>query len=210
MNKKEIFEILIMAALTFLRFLFEEIDDKLDDGEANPEFLKPLFPMRHIRITQGENVGSHLGSLAQDFAGSDAGRDWLFAPCDFRVVRTRSVNGELYIESLNKVQFPDGSQDYLSLLLLHDTKVRYDIGDIIKQNEAFYCEGGQGSGIPNKFGNHVHIEGKKGQWKRPYQFKNSAGTYVIEDQESLFNLFYVSDDFHELTPDKLKFKNVND
>ena len=154
---------------------------------------KFLFPMKHLRVTQGELSNySHAGSLAMDFGGKDGGSDKLYAPCDMVVKRCRAnATGEMYLESIDKVQFADGTSDYARLLCIHDSAFNKKVGDVIKQGEYFYDEGGMGSGKPNKFATHVHIEAGKGKWKSTTQSPNSKGTYVCERQEHLYNMFFV-------------------
>ena len=154
------------------------------------------FPMEYLRVTQGENdTYSHAGSLAMDFGGKDTGADKLYCPCDMVVKRCRqNANGELYLESTLPVLFADGTQDYARLLCMHDGSFNVKEGQIVKQGEYFYDEGGMGSGNPNKFANHVHIEAGKGKWKSTTQSRNSKGTYVIENQRHLYDLFIVGAD----------------
>ena len=154
---------------------------------------KFLFPMEYMRITQGElSEYSHAGSLAMDFGGKDGGSDKLYAPCDMVVKRCRAnATGEMYLESIDKVQFADGTADYARLLCIHDSVFNKKAGDVIKQGEYFYDEGGMGRGNPNKFATHVHIEAGKGKWKSTTQSPNSKGTYVCERQEHLYNMFFI-------------------
>ena len=154
------------------------------------------FPMEYLKVTQGENSAySHAGSLAMDFGGKDTGADRLFCPCDMVVKRTRkNANGELYLESVDKVQFADGTVDYARLLCLHDGVFNVKEGQVVKQGEYFYDEGGMGSGNKNKFATHVHIEAGKGRWKSATQSRNSKGTYVIENQAHLYHLFTLGSD----------------
>lgn len=154
------------------------------------------FPMEYLRVTQGENgTYSHKGSLAMDFGGKDGGSDKLFAPCDMVVKRCRAdATGEMYLESTEKVLFADGTVDFARLLCIHDSTFNKKVGDIVKQGEHFYDEGGMGGGKPNKFATHVHIEAGKGRWKSTTQAKNSLGTYVCENQSSLYDLFIVGKD----------------
>ncbi len=154
------------------------------------------FPMEYLRVTQGELSGySHAGSLAMDFGGKDSGVDKLYCPCDMVVKRARkAANGELYLESTQPVLFADETTDYARLLCMHDNAFNVAEGQILKQGEYFYDEGGMGSGNPNAFGTHRHIEAGKGKWISCTQSKNAQGTYVIENQTSLYKLFIVGDD----------------
>lgn len=154
------------------------------------------FPMEFLRVTQGEfSTYSHAGSMAIDFGGKDAGSDKLYCPCDMLVKRCReNANGELYLESTAPVLFADGTSDYARMICIHDSTFKVKVGDIIPQGQFFYQEGGMGSGNPHKFGTHVHIEAGKGKWKSTTQAKNAQGTYVIENQEHLYNMFILGKD----------------
>ena len=158
------------------------------------------FPMEYLRVTQGENdTYSHNGSLAMDFGGKDTGADRLYCPCDMVVKRCRqNANGELYLESVEKVQFADGTTDYARLLCMHDGTFNVKEGQVLKQGDYFYDEGGMGSGNPNKFATHVHIEAGKGRWNSTTQSRNSKGTYVIERQAHLYDLFILGGDVQVL------------
>ena len=170
------------------------------------------FPMEFLRVTQGEySTYSHAGSLAMDFGGKDTGADRLFCPCDMMVKRCRhNANGELYLESTEKVQFADGTTDYARLLCMHDGSFNVKEGQVLKQGEYFYDEGGMGAGNKNKFANHVHIEAGKGKWNSTTQSRNSKGTYVVENQSHLYHLFILGDDVQMLNSGGYSWKRVAD
>lgn len=170
------------------------------------------FPMEYLRVTQGQlDAYSHAGSLAMDFGGRDGGADRLYAPCDMVVKRCRqNANGELYLESCEKVLFADGTTDYARLLCMHDGTFNVQQGQVIKQGEYFYDEGGMGAGRKNKFANHVHMEAGKGKWKSTTQSKNSYGTYVIENQASLYDLFILGDDVQLLSTGGYNWKKESE
>lgn len=137
-----------------------------------------------------------MGSKAIDYGGKDTGRDKLFCPCTCKVIRVRPfANGELYLESTEPVLWADGTIDYRRMLFMHDeTNTDWSTGKIIKQGQYFYREGGMGNGKPNKFANHVHIEIGKGRFslKQPArQSKNQWGTWVMKNQESHYNGFWI-------------------
>lgn len=170
------------------------------------------FPMEYLRVTQGEYSSySHAGSLAMDFGGKDTGADKLYCPCDMVVKRCRhNANGELYLESTLPVRFADGTTDYARILCIHDSQFNVTEGAILKQGDYFYDEGGMGSGNPKAFGTHCHIEAGKGKWKSCTQSKNSAGTYVIENQSHLYDLFILGDDVQILDGGGYNWKTVSD
>lgn len=154
------------------------------------------FPMEYFRVTQEENNPySHKGSLAMDFGGKDTGKDKLYAPCTMKIERVReNANGEVYATSVNPVSLADGTKDYVTFLFMHDSNIKVKEGQIVKQGEFFYEEGGMGSGNKNKFRTHVHIERARGKLKNLAQYKNSYGTYVIENQRHLKDIFILKKD----------------
>ena len=144
---------------------------------------KSMYFMKTCAITQGKNVGSHLGSTATDHGGAGTHSEKCYMPWDGRVVRCRTnANGECYVESLEPVEYPDGTVDYQKALFIHDSSFNVSVGQVLKQGEYFYDEGGMGGGNPNKFATHVHVEFGRGKWKSAKQFPNAQGTYIIEDQ----------------------------
>lgn len=170
------------------------------------------FPMEYLRVTQGElDSYSHAGSLAMDFGGKDGGADKLYCPCDMVVKRCRhNANGELYLESTLPVEFADGTADYARLICLHDNAFNVTEGQVLLQGDYFYDEGGMGAGKPGKFANHVHIEAGKGKWKSCTQSTNAQGTYVIENQSHLYDLFILGDDVEILDGGGYDWKRVGD
>lgn len=170
------------------------------------------FPMEYLRVTQGElDTYSHAGSLAMDFGGKDGGADRLYCPCDMLVKRCRQkANGELYLESTLPVLFADGTTDYARLLCLHDNAFNVVEGQVLKQGDYFYDEGGMGGGKPGRYANHVHIEAGKGKWKSTTQSMNSRGTFVIEKQAHLYDLFILGNDVQILNNGGYNWKRVSD
>lgn len=215
MNNVKITKIIIKCLLAFIEMLVNMFQDEIGNGEEpektdveKSETQKCYFPMEYLRITQDEKIGSHLNSLAMDFGGKDVFQDVCYAPCDLIVKRVRdNANGEIYFESLSPVLFADGTTDYLHLLMLHDNNTyNHKVGDIIKQNQPFYKEGGMGKGNPTYFANHVHIEAGKGKWTNLKQYPNDNGVYVSENQENLYNLFWLKHGTINLNDINHKFK----
>lgn len=196
---KEMVKKILKILIKLLDYLFEEV---IEIGAAEEPIQTSiedcLFPMEYLRVTQGENTGTHLGGKAMDFGGRDTGKDALYCPCQMRVIRIRdNRNGEVYLESTHPVRLADGTTDYVRLLLIHDdTKQNYEVGDILNQGDYFYLEGGMSGGIRQKLPNHVHIEGGKGKWREPkhYLVPGTTDKYSIEEPESLNKLFKLSKD----------------
>lgn len=136
-----------------------------------------LFPMEVLNITQGDNVGTHLGTYAIDNAGKDAGIDPLFAPVSMSLVYydTAANGNAVFFQSDNKVRFADGSIDYLTTMFIHDNYIE-DIKQVkhFKQGQEFGDEGTTGYAT----GNHSHMEYAKGKFDHPYDC-NQYGIYHL-------------------------------
>ena len=62
---------------------------------------KPLYPSKVMRITQGYNEGSHIDSFAIDDAGTDTGKDSIYAPFTGIVKKIyQSDANEVWFESV--------------------------------------------------------------------------------------------------------------
>lgn len=123
---------------------------------------KPMYPSKVIRITQKHGVGTHKNNYAVDEAGIDGGISNLIAPFTgvVKKIYTSDAN-EVWLESSNKVEYADGTIDYMTIMLAHDNDVsNLWVGKVIKQGEVFYQEGTKGQAT----GNHVHFECAKGKF----------------------------------------------
>lgn len=148
------------------------------------------FPMEYMNVTQGNNVGTHLGTNAMDNAGKDTGIDEMIAPCDCHLVAydTAKNGNAVFLESDNKVLFRDGTIDYATMMFIHDNYID-DIKRIksFKQGDTFGDEGTAGYA----FGNHAHIEVAKGKFTHCYDC-NAQGTYHLPNNVSA-DLAFVTD-----------------
>lgn len=151
---------------------------------------KLMFPMRVINITQGVNGQySHQGTYAIDNAGKDTSIDDVYAPCTM-ICRYKDVpvNGNAcFFESVDKVQFADGTIDYATFMFIHCNDVSHlHLGQTIKQGDVFYREGTAGQAT----GNHCHIEVAKGSYDKPY-VKNAQGRFMLPASVHPASAFYV-------------------
>lgn len=133
-----------------------------------------MFPMETCNITQGDNVGSHLGTYAVDLTGKDTRRDYAYFPFS-AVSKALDVpqNGNAVCwESLNKVLFADGTIDYCTMLVVHDNDpTGTSPGNKYSQGQQMAQEGTAGKAT----GNHLHIEVAKGKFTKMYT-RNAQGT----------------------------------
>lgn len=169
---------------------------------------KAMYPSPYIRITQKHGIGSHVDSYAFDEAGSDGGIDYLIASFTgtIKKIYTSDAN-EVWFESVDKVQYPDGTIDYMTLMLAHDNDVsNLKVGQVIKQGQRFYEEGTKGQAT----GNHCHIECARGKFTGTGWHQNSAGYWSINNGKKVDECLWIDDSYHILNTAGYKFKNVKD
>ena len=154
--------------------------------------------MEFLRVTQGPNTGSHAGSKAMDFGGKDTGCDVVYAPFTGRVARVRTNSShETYFESLEPVEFADGTVDYMTVTLMHDNVLDVRTGQVLHQGEKIGDEGGFGGGRPNRFGAHLHLEVSRGR-NIAYQVRNAQGTYCTPQQVDIWSALWLGTDVQVL------------
>ena len=96
---------------------------------------KPLFPSEYMRITQGYDEGTHKSSFAIDNAGKDSGISDIYAPYTgiIKKIYQNDAN-EVWLESSDKVEYPDGTVDYMTMLFAHANSVdNLFVGKLIKK-----------------------------------------------------------------------------
>jgi hypothetical protein len=156
---------------------------------------KAIFPLRFLAITQGVNEHySHQGTLAIDcgFKIGDENSKKLYAPFTgvIRKIYTKSGNC-VWLESIDKVLWADGTVDYATLLVVHCDDVSHlKVGQIINQNEYFYKMGKSG----NATGVHVHLEVGKGKFSGTGWYQNKYGIWTINNGVHPANVFFLTED----------------
>lgn len=142
---------------------------------------KAVFGMDYLNISQGMNGSfSHQGTLALDVCGKDTGIDNFRAP--FTGTIKRIYNGYcVWLESNEKVKYADGTEDYMTVLTMHDndTSDLY-VGKVIKQGQVYFQEGTKGYAT----GNHIHIAVGRGKYTGSGWYQNSDGNWCINNQYS--------------------------
>lgn len=167
---------------------------------------KPIFPSKYLRITQGYNEGTHKDSYAIDNAGKDSGISDIYAPFTgiIKKIYTNDAN-EVWLESIDKVEYPDGTVDYLTVMFAHDNNVsNLFVGKRIKQGEVFYQEGTKG----NVTGNHCHIECGRGKFTGTGWHKNNSGYWSINNSKKPEECFWLDDSITVLSS-KYQFKKIS-
>jgi len=167
---------------------------------------KPLFPSKYMRITQGYEEGTHIDSFAIDNAGKDYNIEKIYAPFTgiIKKIYPNDAN-EVWLESKDKVEYPDGTIDYLTVMFAHANDVsNLFVGKEIKQGEAFYEEGTKG----NATGNHCHIECGKGKFTGNGWYQNSSGYWSINNRKKPEECFWIDDSITILDNNNYNFKKI--
>lgn len=148
-----------------------------------------LFPLDDMYLTQGE-YGSTSHVLAMDFQGWSNGQRVYqcpyYAPCTLKC-----VDNTFYwpiFESTNKVHWPDGSLDYVTICFMHDDVTRWNVGDIIAQGDFI----GR-SGTAGNYGDHVHINTSRGLGNTLSVPTPYPGFYELTNSTHIYDTMYVND-----------------
>lgn len=160
-----------------------------------------LFPLEIMWLTQGSYTAtySHNGCYAMDFQGSKYNsnnqvvREYncpYYAPFSCRLVaRWGSTSPMLVWESIDEVNFVDGTTGYATIGFCHDDNIMsYRIGETRTQGQVIGHTGTYGASAG---ADHVHIEAKKGTYNGYHQ--NSYGVYMLTDSTWLYLLMGVND-----------------
>lgn len=144
---------------------------------------KAYLDMDALRVTYGPHgVNSHKNSYAIDLGGADTGISKLCAPFSGYVRRIRSNSNELWFESAEPVLWANGTQDYVTIMMIHANSVPVSNGQYVKQGEWLYSEGTKG----NASGNHIHFEVGRGKFVSPYGwYSNGYGN----DGSEVWNIY---------------------
>ncbi len=150
---------------------------------------KALFPILKTWESQPMNVGSHKDTKAIDFGVLNPYKDTkLTAPFDGKVVYVDSQEkgGGIAFESLEKVKYANGYEDYMTLWTGHDNKPP-KLGTIFKQGE-YYSNMGTAGGVDI----HCHLETIKGKFKMTKSV-TSMGSYKFENTIEPYNALFLKD-----------------
>ncbi len=152
---------------------------------------KPIFPAKTMRITQGYNEGTHVDSYAIDNADIDYGISNIYAPFTgiIKKIYTNDAN-EVWLESIEPVEYPDGTIDYLTMMFAHANNIDHlFVGKKINMGEIFYKEGTKG----NVTGAHCHMECGQGKFTNNGWHKNNAGYWSINNGKKPEECLWIDD-----------------
>lgn len=168
---------------------------------------KPLYPSSYMRITQGYNIGSHKDSYAIDDAGQDQNISYLKAPFTgtIKKIYPQDAN-EVWLESTEPVEYPDGTIDYMTIMFAHSNDVsNLFVGKLINRGEEFYSEGTKGQVT----GNHCHIECGRGKFTGTGWFKNSNGNYSINNGKKPEECLWLDNSISVIDNNGYNFKMIS-
>ena len=169
---------------------------------------KPIYPLKNLRITQGYQEGTHRNSYAIDNAGLNNEIEDVYAPFSGTIKKIYEEDAnEVWLESNNPVEYPDGTIDYMTVLFAHDNDISdLYVGKKVAQGEIFYQEGTKGNAI----GNHCHIECGKGKFIEPGWIKNEKGYYVIINGKKPEECFWLKKDTNIIDDYGYTFQTLED
>lgn len=152
---------------------------------------KAVLLMDYLNVTQkGNGSFSHQGDKAIDIAGKDSKIDSLKAPFTGIIKRIYPNQNVVWLESIEKVKYADGTIDYMTVMTMHDNDIsNLKIGDIIKQGETYYNEGIKGYAT----GNHIHLAVGKGKFTGSGWYQNEYGYWPINNQYDVYKALYLLD-----------------
>lgn len=149
-----------------------------------------VFPIRGtVYLTQGNDDDfSHFGSSALDFAKPEKQFDY-YAPFDMKCLEVNASFHMITWESLEKVKYIDGTEDYVSMYTIHDNEIRWSVGQTVKKNEFIGKSGTGGQAT----GDHVHLETAKGKYTGGAYITSPSGgqRYNIFNPYPMYNIFSI-------------------
>ena len=117
-----------------------------------------------------------------DEAGSNTGRDWMYAMNDLVVKKIYGLGSSsrpnmIWLQAKNKVVTPLGI-GYVTFRATHmsDSDLRrFHVGQTIKRGTKMFREGTDGGAT----GNHIHMTFAQGKYKAPGWRENNKGAFVL-------------------------------
>ncbi|MBO5138171.1 MAG: hypothetical protein J6B89_00840 [Bacilli bacterium] len=167
---------------------------------------KPLYPLKNMRITQGYGEGTHIDSFAIDDAGKDTGIENVFAPFTGTIKKIyQNDANEVWLESIDKVEYSDGTIDYMTMMFAHSNNVSHlKVGQIINKGTPFYSEGTKG----NATGNHCHFECGRGKFEGSGWHKNSKGYWIINNSKNPQECLWIDETITIINNNNYNFKKI--
>ena len=172
---------------------------------------KIIYPLKNMWITCIPKQGLHKYCQALDDQGLNyATIDKVYAPFTGKIVRKYPSECEIWFESVDKVEFADGTIDYATILFAH--RDRYDDlkeNFVYKQGEVIYSEGTKGA---NKIGGaqrHLHFECCAGKTTGSGWTPAPDGTWNLVNGKAPQNCYFITDETNVIKTGGLTFKKIS-
>lgn len=153
-----------------------------------------LCPFTDMYITQGSNMGTHRGTMANDVRGSYSGVKYpYYAPCDCKLIWYDKSNGQGMWTSTEKVRFSNGNISYATFVTAHDESFDADktMGKVIKQGQQLGNMGSKAGGGASSTGVHCHIEISQNKYTISNWKKNKYGIYCFPNETDTDDCFFM-------------------
>ena len=159
---------------------------------------KAVLLMNTLNVSQrANNEFSHKGDKELDLSGKDSGIDNLKAPFTGIIKRIYASSNAVWLESLNRVKYADGTVDYMTVLTMHDNDVsNLRVGQTVKQGEKYFQPGVKG----NVTGPHIHLGVGKGKFTGNGWTKNKYDNWPINNQYDVTKALFVHTDVKQTDP----------
>lgn len=162
---------------------------------ANDGYEYFMCPMTQFEITQVENVGTHLGTKAIDFASGTAGyRAPYYAPATVKCISAYPSSGQGIWQTVNKVHCPNGYFGYVTFCTVHDDSFNAHVGMQVPQGSQLGNMGTKG------YATGVHLHAEFIQSAYPGWVQNGYGIWTFQGDESYIDDTFYVDDTNILTP----------
>lgn len=179
-------------------------------AEEGNNMEKIMYPLKNMWITCVPGQNLHKYCQAIDDQGKNYSTiDKLYAPYTGKVVRKYPSECEIWFESIDKVEFADGTIDYATILFAH--KDRYDDikeGVVYKQGEVIYSEGTKAGNKVGGAQRHVHFEICAGKTTGSGWKKSPDGTWNLVKGKKPTDCYFIDDSINVIKSGGLNFKKI--
>lgn len=156
---------------------------------------KAILNIQELKVMQGMNGSySHKGDLAIDIGSACS---YFKAPFTGVIKRIYADCNGVWFESLDKVEYADGSIDYMTVMTLHDNDVsNLRVGQIINQGTIYYHPGTKGQVT----GSHIHLAVGKGRFTGNGWYRNKKGNWCINNQYTPTKALFIDKNVKQTSP----------
>lgn len=172
---------------------------------------KIIYPLKNMWITCLPGQGLHKYCQALDDQGLNyATIDKVYAPFTGKIVRKYPSECEIWFESVDKVEFADGTIDYATILFAHRDKYD-DLKEnfVYKQGEVIYSEGTKAGNKVGGAERHLHFECCAGKTTGSGWTPAKDGTWNLVNGKAPQNCYFITDETNVIKTGGLTFKKIS-